>query len=673
MRDYLVNLLHALRRVHSFKVIHRDVKPANFLYNRRHRRYSLVDFGLAQEISDRGRSSGPASQGRGLKASPPITDTPLSTSSTKTVKRKLSVYSAEDGDELGKQPWGKRQCAGILSSSTSRLNTALRRSPRKKCLSHTSPRKENFEIPSQDFPVTPKKAAACDSKGSPSKHTRSSAEACCRLDTLGSGAQRSLTGALQLRLEVANGLRRSPRKIASSANRKILTPLEGLAKHLHDASSLHSYSAKPTAKEESNVLGRHGIHLPSHASPRVSGLSFNPDVNGVVSKSSKNRTLIEVQSGSGSVLRAVSCHCYGSAKVCSVCLTRSNQVAPRAGTPGFRAPEVLMRHPHQDTGVDMWSVGVVLLSLLSGRYPFFRAVDDLSNLAEITTLLGTAAVRRAAAKMGKLFKCSEEHHPVDLMKVCEFLHSNTVTLPQGELCPGCRQRGLCVCLSPLVSDSPRMPNRKKTHSQKSSIIKNDTTMLTPVQKDIAVDAGTSLACTPDTPESRSVSVNGDLPWGMTSSSSSSASSSTPQTYPVEAYHLLMRLLDPSPDTRITAAEALGHPFLNPEERKIIFAESLEVLVMALEALHEEAKPLGLEVSWLKTKVQPSCDILDRWSCPGGVEKEAYIMNATDSAKCLDVVMEKFGNAVIISGTPGNYQFSGPVVTVLHILADHIGL
>ncbi|KAG0712833.1 Retrovirus-related Pol polyprotein from type-1 retrotransposable element R2 [Chionoecetes opilio] len=36
---------------------------------------------------------------------------------------------------------------------------------------------------------------------------------------------------------------------------------------------------------------------------------------------------------------------------------------------------------------------------------------------------------------------------------------------------------------------------------------------------------------------------------------------------------------------------------------VIFAESLEVLVMALKALHEEAKPLGFEVSWLKTKVQ----------------------------------------------------------------------
>ncbi|KAG0730410.1 Gypsy retrotransposon integrase-like protein 1 [Chionoecetes opilio] len=43
---------------------------------------------------------------------------------------------------------------------------------------------------------------------------------------------------------------------------------------------------------------------------------------------------------------------------------------------------------------------------------------------------------------------------------------------------------------------------------------------------------------------------------------------------------------------------------------VIFAESLEVLVMALKALHEEAKPLGLEVSWLKTKVQVFGDLLD---------------------------------------------------------------
>ena len=43
---------------------------------------------------------------------------------------------------------------------------------------------------------------------------------------------------------------------------------------------------------------------------------------------------------------------------------------------------------------------------------------------------------------------------------------------------------------------------------------------------------------------------------------------------------------------------------------VIFAESLDVLVMALEALHEEAKPLEVLVSWPKTKVQVFRSLLD---------------------------------------------------------------
>lgn len=43
---------------------------------------------------------------------------------------------------------------------------------------------------------------------------------------------------------------------------------------------------------------------------------------------------------------------------------------------------------------------------------------------------------------------------------------------------------------------------------------------------------------------------------------------------------------------------------------IIFAESLEILVLALEAQYEDAKPLGLQDSWIKTKVQIFGDLLD---------------------------------------------------------------
>ena len=42
----------------------------------------------------------------------------------------------------------------------------------------------------------------------------------------------------------------------------------------------------------------------------------------------------------------------------------------------------------------------------------------------------------------------------------------------------------------------------------------------------------------------------------------------------------------------------------------VFAESLEVLVMALEALHDEVKRLGLTASWVKTKVQVFGGVLD---------------------------------------------------------------
>ncbi|XP_042575197.1 cell division cycle 7-related protein kinase isoform X3 [Cyprinus carpio] len=118
---------------------------------------------------------------------------------------------------------------------------------------------------------------------------------------------------------------------------------------------------------------------------------------------------------------SLTCNCYMTDRVCNICLSRKQQVAPRAGTPGFRAPEVLTKCPNQGTAIDMWSAGVILLSLLSGRYPFFKASDDLIALTQIMTIRGSRETTEAAKTFGKSIVCSRELPRLDLKILCETL------------------------------------------------------------------------------------------------------------------------------------------------------------------------------------------------------------------------------------------------------------
>lgn len=62
---------------------------------------------------------------------------------------------------------------------------------------------------------------------------------------------------------------------------------------------------------------------------------------------------------------------------------------------------------HVISAVDIWSAGVIFLSLLSGRYPFFRANDDMTALAQIVSTFGSEQVKEAAKACGwYLLKCS---------------------------------------------------------------------------------------------------------------------------------------------------------------------------------------------------------------------------------------------------------------------------
>ncbi|KAG0418294.1 putative cell division control protein 7 like protein 1 [Dictyocoela roeselum] len=76
--------------------------------------------------------------------------------------------------------------------------------------------------------------------------------------------------------------------------------------------------------------------------------------------------------------------------------SRPQMKAQRSGTRGFRAPEVLLRVKNQDNKIDIWSAGVIFLTLLTKKYPFFEAIDDIDGLVEIAAIFGHNEMRRIA-------------------------------------------------------------------------------------------------------------------------------------------------------------------------------------------------------------------------------------------------------------------------------------
>lgn len=52
----------------------------------------------------------------------------------------------------------------------------------------------------------------------------------------------------------------------------------------------------------------------------------------------------------------------------------------------------------------MWSVGVILLTLLGRRFPFFNSADDIDAMIEMSSIFGTRRMKTAAAMHGQIFE-----------------------------------------------------------------------------------------------------------------------------------------------------------------------------------------------------------------------------------------------------------------------------
>lgn len=68
---------------------------------------------------------------------------------------------------------------------------------------------------------------------------------------------------------------------------------------------------------------------------------------------------------------------------------------------------------------------MILLSLLSSRYPFFNAKDDVTALAQIIAIFGVESIKRAATRLSKVLTTSANHQPIDLEILCKELRKKS--------------------------------------------------------------------------------------------------------------------------------------------------------------------------------------------------------------------------------------------------------
>uniref|UniRef100_A0A182N6A1 non-specific serine/threonine protein kinase n=1 Tax=Anopheles dirus TaxID=7168 RepID=A0A182N6A1_9DIPT len=404
VQRYLRQLLIALERVHQHGVIHRDVKPSNFLCSPANGgTYVLVDFGLAQE----------------------------------TTSGSLSLHQQQEPDpktEGGAGAAAAAPCSGV--------------------------KREDQVVPQQTGTIVVR---------NPLKQQQ--------------GANYSHQSPLKLSNSMTNDLADVPlvRQVKSAA----ATIGSGLLQkhHRRSAALLTAGQRSPYAKD----LKRDG-------SGTTGGC----------------------------------CGCYGRPQVCNRCLVRREMVAPRAGTPGYRPPEVLLKYPHQTTAVDVWAAGVIFLSLLGKVYPFFSNTDDLTSLAQIIEVFGYERLRDTARALDRTLLIHAETtgiKPLSLRSLCQHFRA---IYRRREMGSGgtAEDDGAAPVGAGAGGSSPPATGRDEESY-----------------------GGCSNCCKPP---HACLCLDRDGGKG--------ADGTDCDEYGADAYDLLGRLLEPNPHRRITAAEALQHPY-----------------------------------------------------------------------------------------------------------------
>jgi len=89
----------------------------------------------------------------------------------------------------------------------------------------------------------------------------------------------------------------------------------------------------------------------------------------------------------------------------------------------------MLRYRYQTSAIDIWAVGVILLTILSGQYPIFEPEDDANGVIELAHVFGMKQLKEFTEYYGRTIHTNIPtipENPVDLDSFCRDFNKTGV-------------------------------------------------------------------------------------------------------------------------------------------------------------------------------------------------------------------------------------------------------
>ncbi|VDO82774.1 unnamed protein product [Onchocerca flexuosa] len=112
--------------------------------------------------------------------------------------------------------------------------------------------------------------------------------------------------------------------------------------------------------------------------------------------------------------------------------------------------KLLLKFPQQTTLVDIWSAGIIFLSLLCRKHPVMRPGDDYEAIAQIAVIFGSEPIEQLARNNNSILLTSWNYPGFDMVKFVNAIRNEEIPR-QGKYCYSCRNLffdnhdGNCMC------------------------------------------------------------------------------------------------------------------------------------------------------------------------------------------------------------------------------------